>query len=75
MDKPLIRCPHCGRVGQSYYISGSGTASHVNGCKACGKRFRTQIKRPEPPLHWDNVKEPEVSAGFGSYRKLPTRSD
>lgn len=52
-----MRCPHCKQLGGAYYISGSGTMSNLWGCKKCGKRFRTQIKRPEPPLRWDEAVE------------------
>lgn len=53
----MMRCPHCKQQGKAYYISGSGTASNIWGCKGCGKKFRTQVKRPEPPLRWDEARE------------------
>ncbi len=71
----MITCPHCKKAGGAWYVSGSGTASKVYGCKFCKKHFRTKIERPEPPLHWDNVKEPEQVTSWGGRRKLPTRSD
>jgi transposase-like protein len=52
-----MKCPHCNQEGTAYYISGSGTASKVYGCKNCKKRFRTKIERPAPPLRWDEAKE------------------
>jgi transposase-like protein len=52
-----MKCPYCKKEGTAYYISGSGTASKVYGCKDCKKKFRTKITRPEPPLRWEEARE------------------
>jgi transposase-like protein len=52
-----MRCPHCKQEGTAFYISGSGTASKLYGCRGCKKQFRTVITRPVPPLRWEEVRE------------------
>lgn len=53
----MMKCPHCKAEGTAYYISGSGTASNVWGCRSCKKKFRTKVTRPAPPLHWAEARE------------------